>query len=50
MSCGSYGSCATVSNVIARLPGQSEDYVLLSAHYDSVAAGPVSPRLSMLTA
>ena len=43
--CGPYVSCATVNNVIARLDGaegdpDSSDAVLLSAHYDSVPAGP----------
>ena len=43
--CGPYVSCATVNNVIARLDGtegdpESSDAVLLSAHYDSVPAGP----------
>lgn len=33
--------CATVENIVVRLPGASrERAVLLSAHYDSVAAGP----------
>ncbi|HET8818324.1 MAG TPA: M20/M25/M40 family metallo-hydrolase, partial [Xanthomonadaceae bacterium] len=33
--------CATVENILARLPGESPGQaVLLSAHYDSVAAGP----------
>jgi hypothetical protein len=39
--CGDYGDCATVNNVLARLPGaESGPAVLLAAHYDSVAAGP----------
>lgn len=34
-------TCATVDNILARIPGASSDNaVLLSAHYDSVAAGP----------
>jgi hypothetical protein len=33
-------TCATVHNVIARLPGQSPDAVLLSAHHDSVEVSP----------
>mgnify|MGYP006194404921 CR=1 FL=1 len=34
-------NCATVENIVARLPGDRADQaVLLSAHYDSVAAGP----------
>jgi hypothetical protein len=37
----SAGSCARVSNVLARLPGREPGKsVLLMAHYDSVAAGP----------
>lgn len=39
-ACGP-ATCATVENIVARLPGASrERAVLLSAHYDSVAAGP----------
>ena len=43
--CGQYFSCATVNNVVARLDGtegdpDTSDAVLLSAHYDSVPAGP----------
>ena len=43
--CGPYVSCATVNNVLARLDGANgdpdvNDSVLLSAHYDSVPAGP----------
>jgi hypothetical protein len=38
--CGT-SNCATVENILARVPGASpERAVLLSAHYDSVAAGP----------
>ena len=38
--CGHEGSCATVQNVTARLPGRRNDKaVLLCAHYDSVGAG-----------
>ena len=43
--CGAV-ACATVDNIVARLPGASgaqaggRNAVLLSAHYDSVAAGP----------
>jgi hypothetical protein len=38
--CGT-GNCADVDNIVARLPGASRgNAVLLSAHYDSVAAGP----------
>src|SRR5690606_7893104 len=39
-ACGGF-TCATVENVVARVQGASPDHaVLLSAHYDSVAAGP----------
>jgi hypothetical protein len=39
--CGGAGACATVENVLARLPGTSgSKAVMLAAHYDSVAAGP----------
>ena len=39
-ACGGF-TCATVDNIVARVPGASSgDAVLLSAHYDSVAAGP----------
>lgn len=39
--CDEYGECATVNNVLARLPGnESGPAVLLAAHYDSVLAGP----------
>ena len=42
--CGT-STCATVENILVHLPGSSakangKDAVLLSAHYDSVAAGP----------
>ncbi|MEZ4448101.1 MAG: M20/M25/M40 family metallo-hydrolase [Nannocystaceae bacterium] len=33
-------SCGRVENIVARAPGQSRRAILLSAHYDSVAAGP----------
>lgn len=40
-SCDEYGSCAYVNNVLARINGREPDEaVLLSCHYDSVAAGP----------
>lgn len=40
-SCGAFGSCATVNNVVARLEGSEPGAaVLLAAHYDSVPAGP----------
>jgi prepilin-type processing-associated H-X9-DG protein len=36
-----WGVCAEVTNVMARLPGTTDGpAVLLTAHYDSVAAGP----------
>jgi Zn-dependent M28 family amino/carboxypeptidase len=39
--CGEFGACATVNNVLVRIPGiAAGPAVLLSAHYDSVAAGP----------
>ncbi len=39
--CGDSGVCATVTNVLARLPGNSgARAVMLAAHYDSVPAGP----------
>jgi MFS family permease len=39
--CSGSGVCATVNNVVARIEGtQPGDAVLLSAHYDSVPAGP----------
>ena len=38
--CGT-STCATVANIVVRLPGASPEHaVLLSVHYDSVAAGP----------
>ncbi len=40
-SCGRFGICAAVKNVVARLEGRSPGKaVLLMAHYDSVSAGP----------
>lgn len=39
--CTNYDVCARVRNIIGRLPGQSSrEAVLLTSHYDSVAAGP----------
>lgn len=39
--CSAYGVCATVQNIITRVPGKSADSaVLLASHYDSVGAGP----------
>jgi hypothetical protein len=39
-SCSPRGRCATVKNVVATLKGARPDAVLVSAHYDSVPAGP----------
>ncbi|MHB8753510.1 MAG: M28 family peptidase [Candidatus Acidiferrales bacterium] len=40
-ACDMYGTCAEVKNVVARLNGQQPGpSVMLSAHYDSVPAGP----------
>jgi hypothetical protein len=40
-ACNSWGSCAAVRNVVARLDGRGSGLaVLLCAHYDSVPAGP----------
>jgi len=40
-ACGRYGTCGTVENVLASLPGTAgTKAVLLCAHYDSVRAGP----------
>lgn len=40
-ACDEFGTCGTVKNVLARLPGtQPGQAVLLAAHYDSVPAGP----------
>lgn len=39
--CDEYADCATVKNVLVRVPGsEAGPAVLLAAHYDSVAAGP----------
>jgi hypothetical protein len=39
--CSDLGQCATVNNILARLDGTERgDAVMLSAHYDSVPAGP----------
>ena len=41
LACGRYGTCGTVRNVLATLPGSAgARAVLLCAHYDSVGAGP----------
>ncbi|HYR29524.1 MAG TPA: M28 family peptidase, partial [Thermoanaerobaculia bacterium] len=37
--CNARITCATVENILARLPGQSAETVVLAAHYDSVKAG-----------
>lgn len=40
-ACNAHNTCATVENIIARLPAQqSGPAVVLCAHYDSVFAGP----------
>ena len=40
-SCGDWGVCAMVNNIVARLDGSEPGgAVLLAAHYDSVPAGP----------
>ena len=40
-ACGRNGVCGTVENVVVTRPGEAgRKAVLLSAHYDSVAAGP----------
>lgn len=40
-ACNAYATCAPVANILARLPGDARaDTLLVSAHYDSVAAGP----------
>jgi hypothetical protein len=40
-ACDEYADCATVNNVVVRVPGaEAGPAVLLAAHYDSVAAGP----------
>lgn len=39
--CGDLGQCATVHNILARVDGtEPGDAVMISAHYDSVPAGP----------
>ncbi len=43
MVCSGHGVCGTPTNIVARIPGAdaADDHaVLLSAHYDSVPAGP----------
>lgn len=41
-ACDEFGTCGTVKNILARLPGtdSASPSVLLAAHYDSVPAGP----------
>jgi len=40
-ACNAYGTCAQVANVLAYLPGDARaDTLMVSAHYDSVPAGP----------
>src|SRR5260370_24015132 len=40
-ACNAYATCANVSNILATLPGDPRaDVLMLSAHYDSVGAGP----------
>src|SRR5437868_2865293 len=40
-ACNAYATCAPVANILARLPCDARaDTLLVSAHYDSVAAGP----------
>ena len=39
-ACSKRGRCETVKNVVAVLPGVREEALLVSAHYDSVPAGP----------
>jgi len=40
-ACNAYATCAPVANVLATLPGDPRaDILMLSAHYDSVGAGP----------
>jgi hypothetical protein len=38
--CSDLGQCATVNNILARLDGAEPGAVMISAHYDSVPAGP----------
>lgn len=41
MSCSRSGACAEVTNILARVPGRTnQGTVLLACHYDSVGAGP----------
>jgi hypothetical protein len=38
--CSGLGRCATVNNILTRLDGTGPGAVMISAHYDSVPAGP----------
>jgi hypothetical protein len=50
-ACSASANCAMVENVIARLPGAAAgDILLLTAHYDSVPAGPGASDDGMGTA
>lgn len=41
LSCGGFGLCARVENVLVEIPGeQRSGAIALAAHYDSVPAGP----------
>ena len=49
--CAPHGTCATVENILARLPGsEGGKAVLLAVHYDSVWAGPGSSDDAMAVA
>jgi len=39
-ACSAVRNCARVQNVLAKKPGTSGKWVLISSHYDSVPAGP----------
>ncbi|HJT18747.1 MAG TPA: M20/M25/M40 family metallo-hydrolase [Thermoanaerobaculia bacterium] len=40
-ACNAHATCAPVANILAKLPGDARaDTLMLSAHYDSVPAGP----------
>ena len=40
-ACNAWATCAPVSNILARLPGDARaDTLMVSAHFDSVPAGP----------
>jgi hypothetical protein len=40
IQCTSANRCAELTNIIVHIPGEQEDALLLSAHYDSVPASP----------